>query len=663
MSAIEPGPPSSGVVARLESAFAGVAGADARIDPSELQKALGLKSEYLARRIFAMFDRDGNGIIEKAEFLDRVRGLVFGTDRQKLRFVFRLHDHDEDGFITRQELDRIVHLSLLEDGIEAAPGQARALVNQLFFVADQNRDGKITFDELEATVRRYPQVLRQITRSEASWLAPNECLLTGLGPGMTTWERVAVYAGTHGLLVAFVALWLCANGALFAEAVLRYQQKGAGPLVQIARGCGACLNFDSALVLVPMLRSFLTWIRRTPLHHLVPVDDSVSFHKLVGYAIVVFSVVHTGAHLLNYALVLPQPVHRYVLGTRAGLTGVGLIVALLIMAWFARGAVRRSGRFERFYFSHLLYWIWFPLLLAHGPVFWMWGAVPLVGYLIERVLRAARRSTRTEIVRTTVLRSGVTRVDIRKPDGFDQGPGDYAFVRVPALAPHEWHPFTISSAPERPHSFSMHVRSLGNWTGALRRLAEAREREGSAAPVPVFLDGPFGTPTAHIFAQKYAVMVGAGIGVTPFASILESILLRSRSGDPMALRKVHFVWLNRDQYSFEWFAELLAELEALDRGSVLEIHTYLTGARLDLKSAALGLAREVLHAAGHRDLVTGLRARTHLGRPDWDELLGRIAAEHAPDRVGLFFCGPSPLGRELRRACRRHGLRFRQEHF
>ena len=32
------------------------------------------------------------------------------------------------------------------------------------------------------------------------------------------------------------------------------------------------------------------------------------------------------------------------------------------------------------------------------------------------------------------------------------------------IAIHEWHPFTISSAPEDPNYFSVHIRGVGHWT-------------------------------------------------------------------------------------------------------------------------------------------------------------------------------------------------------
>ena len=42
----------------------------------------------------------------------------------------------------------------------------------------------------------------------------------------------------------------------------------------------------------------------------------------------------------------------------------------------------------------------------------------------------------------------------------------------------------------------------------------------------IFIDGPFGAPSSNIFRAEHAVLIGTGIGVTPFASILQSIMHR-----------------------------------------------------------------------------------------------------------------------------------------
>lgn len=39
----------------------------------------------------------------------------------------------------------------------------------------------------------------------------------------------------------------------------------------------------------------------------------------------------------------------------------------------------------------------------------------------------------------------------------------------------------------------------------------------------VAIDGPFGTASEDVFRYEVVMLVGAGIGVTPFASILKSV--------------------------------------------------------------------------------------------------------------------------------------------
>ena len=45
-------------------------------------------------------------------------------------------------------------------------------------------------------------------------------------------------------------------------------------------------------------------------------------------------------------------------------------------------------------------------------------------------------------------------------------------------------------------------------------------------PLEIFVDGPFGSPSSNIYRAEHAVLIGTGIGITPFASILQSIMHR-----------------------------------------------------------------------------------------------------------------------------------------
>jgi NADPH oxidase len=90
----------------------------------------------------------------------------------------------------------------------------------------------------------------------------------------------------------------------------------------------------------------------------------------------------------------------------------------------------------------------------------------------------------------------------------------------------------------------------------------------------VYIDGPFGSASEDVFKYEVAVLVGAGIGVTPFASILKSIWYRMNYPQKRTrLQKVYFFWVCRDFGSFEWFRSLLLAIEAQDMSQQIEIHT------------------------------------------------------------------------------------------
>ena len=49
--------------------------------------------------VFDTFDHDCNGVISFDEFVDGLSTLLRGRDDQRLRWVFKLYDHNGKGFI------------------------------------------------------------------------------------------------------------------------------------------------------------------------------------------------------------------------------------------------------------------------------------------------------------------------------------------------------------------------------------------------------------------------------------------------------------------------------------------------------------------------------------------------------------------------------------
>lgn len=265
-------------------------------------------------------------------------------------------------------------------------------------------------------------------------------------------------------------------------------------------------------------------------------------------------------------------------------------------------------------------------------------------------------------------------IQFRKPS-MKYKAGQWLFLNVPSVSRQQWHPFTITSCPFDPY-ISVHVRQVGDFTRALGDAlgagpAQAKFFEGDTTgmyeialqngqKMPALrIDGPYGAPAEDVFENEIAVLIGTGIGVTPWASILKNIWhLRNGPNPPTRLRRVEFIWVCKDTTSFEWFQVLLSSLEEqsseearLPNGGseFLKIHTYLTQ-KLDVDTAQ----NIVLNSVGATvDPLTELRSRTNFGRPDFTRLLTGMR-EGILDRtyltglegnmrtnVGVYFCGPN----------------------
>ncbi|CAG8589064.1 1720_t:CDS:2 [Paraglomus occultum] len=86
---------------------------------------LGLEKNLITDRIFKFFDQDGNGIINFSELVCGLSILCKGNLEEKMKCAFKGYDLDDDGKISKQELQKIFkayfHLSteLVRDVVKA----------------------------------------------------------------------------------------------------------------------------------------------------------------------------------------------------------------------------------------------------------------------------------------------------------------------------------------------------------------------------------------------------------------------------------------------------------------------------------------------------------------------------------------------------------------
>ncbi|XP_069480335.1 NADPH oxidase 5 [Ambystoma mexicanum] len=756
--------------------FESIAEEGKEISLGEFKSALKVKESFFAERFFALFDSDGSGSISLDELLKALNLLIHGNETDKLRFLFQVYDVDGSGSIDPDELRTVIKSCLSESAISLPEEKLDDLTLALFESADKDNSGSITFEELKEELENFPEVMENLTISAANWLKPPSNEKKRHTPRYLT----PAYWHNNRSKLLFMCCYACVNILLFTMHALKHSS--FGHWVMLAKGCGQCLNFNCTFIVVLMLRRCLTWLRTTWVVRILPLDQNVVFHELVGYAVFAFTVVHTAAHIVNFVNLTQNPgsysLWEYLLTTRPGIgwiyglasiTGVVLQLLICLTLVCSSTFVRKGGHFEVFYWTHLSYiWVW-VLLVLHGPQFWKWFLVPGLMFLLEKVIGiAVSHIGGLYIVETNLLPSKVTHLVIKRPQFFQYKPGDYVYVNIPAIAKYEWHPFTISSAPEQPDFIWLHIRSLGQWTNRLyeyfrrpepmnqvpKRLTRnlrakrcqrwmqdkllnsvafdglvasnkddrieltsyklTRFADFELVEIPInsdtnempqlremsakmsethrfcnikcYFDGPYGTPTRRIFTSEHAVLVGAGIGITPFASILQSIMYRYRmrkqncpncqyswcetlKDNEMKLRKVDFIWINRDQKFFEWFVSLLTKLE-LDQadeepdGRFLEMHMYMTSALSmnDMKAIGLQMALDLLAKKEMRDSITGLRTRTQPGRPDWNKVFQKINNENK-GKVHVFFCGSPVLAKVIKAHCEQFNFKFFKENF
>lgn len=644
----------------IEAAFRSFAGRDFLIDYPEWKTALGIKNDFLVKRIFDLVDTDGTGFIDFDEFLVFAAHLYSDDKRKRLEFVFRMYDLDDDGAIEKDDVRTLIEASLVEQQVTLEEDVVTELVGHFMRKADLDKDRKISIDEFIDVIGEYPGIDEQFSIYAASWLNRGSRFKAPKIKAANLMLQLRSWWYSRRREWAWALLYIWANIGLFLFTAHYYAELGAGTAAQIARGAGACLNLNMALVLLPMCKSFWTWIQHTTFERYFPVDSLRSMHGAIGRAIVALSLIHIDAHIADQSISNQAIVDSFLLSP-VGATGAVATLALGIMFYFSYS--RQRHRREVFVATHMLYAVFFGVMLFHSPTLWQWLTVPLLLYAADCGVRMWRKTRSIRIVEIKPLAEGVTRVYFAKPKNFEFYPGDYLRLWIKDISGFQWHPFTISAAPEA-STIGVHVRNNGDWTGALHnfsRNAALADKKWVAK-----IDGPYSAPSTKIERSNVAVLIAAGIGVTPFSSVLQSIVLRhqrARSERSKPNQTIYFHWLNRSQHAYEWFLELLSEAEAVLGPERFKPHIHLTSLTHDLTNIAMQVAMDAYHEKHGRDPITNLNAMTSAGRPNWDSIFNAVSAAHPGEPVDVFFCGPAELSDAVRRKCRKHGLFYHEDKF
>eukprot|EP00057_Strongylocentrotus_purpuratus_P011839 XP_011666313.1 PREDICTED: dual oxidase 2 [Strongylocentrotus purpuratus] len=496
------------------------------------------------------------------------------------------------------------------------------------------------------------------------------------------YNSITSYIENNKLEIFWVTLYMSIMCGFFLQKFFQYrtfsEHVGTRRITSwglpITRGAAAALMFTYSTLLVTVCRNTITKLRETFLSHYIPFDAYLSFHKLVAYTSLGWSVLHAIGHGVNFYhlstqaaedmyCILPDvwfrshvfpKFHHWIGTTVTGVTAMALVIVCTIIFVFASQYSRRRV-FRLFWMTHQLYVVYFILMTLHGsarliqPVsFYYFCLGPVILFTLDKIVSIGRRKVEIPVLQANILPSDVTNLVFKRPSTFEYKSGQWVRIACMVLGGNEYHPFTLTSAPHE-ENLSLHIRAVGPWTMNLRSTYDSKLVLGEPLP-KIYLDGPYGEGHQDWYKFDVAILVGAGIGVTPFASILKDIVNKSTGNSKFSCKKVYFVWVTRTQKHFEWLTEIIKDVEDHDTNDMVSVHIFITQffQEFDLRTTMLYICEQNFYKVSSRSLFTGLRSVTHFGRPEFYTMLESIRQNHTEvKKFGIFSCGPLGINKAL----------------
>lgn len=677
------------------------------LSKNEFADALGMKPDSLfVKQMFNCVDKDKDGQISFQEFLDTVDLFSRGKTDAKLRIIFDMCDDDGNGVIDKQELTKMLR-SLVDIAKTNSLGedQVTEIIQGMFETAGLQSKEQLSFEDFKTVMKDYKGDFIAIgldcKGAKHNFLdtSTNVARMTSFQIGQPQENRrnrylrqkynhLATYLEEYRQHIFYLFIFFVINAVLFLERFIFYAyftehmdlRHVMGVGIAFTRGSAASLSFCYSVLLLTMCRNLITRVREVSLHQFIPLDSHVQFHKIVAVTALFFTLIHTMGHCINFYHVSTQPLDHlrcltqemnfdsdfkptitfWLFQTVTGITGIILFLLVCIIFIFAHPRIRQKA-YSYFWSTHSLYVLLYILSLVHGlakltgaPRFWMFFVGPAILFTLDKIISLQTKYMELEILETELLPSDVTRVKFKRPPNFKYLSGQWIRMSCTNFKSREYHSLTLTSAPHENY-LSVHVKAQGPWSWKLRNYLDPNNLNDDPLP-KIRLEGPYGGGNQDWYKFEVAVMVGGGIGVTPYASILNDLVFGTSTNrySGVACKKVYFLWVCPSHRHFEWFIDVLRDVERRDVTNVLEVHIFITQFfhKFDLRTTMLYICETHFQRISNCSMFTGLKAVNHFGRPDMTAFLKFVQQQHSyVSKVGVFSCGPSSMTKNLTKAC------------
>ncbi|XP_066157034.1 dual oxidase isoform X2 [Euwallacea fornicatus] len=672
----------------------------------EFASALGMKTDAVfVTKMFNIVDKDGDGRISFQEFLDTIVLFSRGKTDDKLRIIFDMCDNDRNGVIDKQEFSEMLR-SLVEIArtTSLSDDHVTELIDGMFQDAGLQHKNYLTYQDFKEMMREYKGDFVAIgldcKGAKQNFLdtSTNVARMTSfhIEPSIDSdksflrlkWDSLTTFLEENRQNIFYLFLFYVVTIALFVERFIHYSFMAEhtdlrhimGVGIAITRGSAASLSFCYSMLLLTMCRNSITKLKEFTVQQYIPLDANIQFHKIAACTALFFSLLHTVGHIVNFYHVSTQPLENlkcltneirfpsdykpgisfWLFQTITGVTGVLLFIIMCVIVVFAHPTIRKKA-YKFFWFTHSLYVLLYALSLIHGlarltgaPRFWIFFIGPGIIFTLDKVVSMRTRYIPLDVLETELLPSDVIKIKFYRPPNLKYLSGQWVRLACTAFNDREFHSFTLTSAPHE-NFLSCHIKAQGPWTWKLRNYFDPCNYNPEDQP-KILLEGPFGGGNQDWYKFEVAVMVGGGIGVTPYASILNDLVFGTSTNrySGVACKKVYFLWICPSHKHFEWFIDVLRDVERKDVTNVLEIHIFITQFfhKFDLRTTMLYICENHFQRLSKTSIFTSLKAVNHFGRPDMTSFLKFVQKRHSyVSKIGVFSCGPRPLTKSVMSAC------------
>ncbi|HUY17443.1 MAG TPA: ferredoxin reductase family protein [Acidimicrobiales bacterium] len=285
------------------------------------------------------------------------------------------------------------------------------------------------------------------------------------------------------------------------------------------------------MLVMVVLMSRVPWLERS-----VGQDQLVRWHRRIGGWPVGLIALHVLLITWGYAQLTSASFFRQLWTFIMHYPDVlesAVALGLLAMAGVTSARiVRRRLEYETWWVVHLYVYLALGLAFFHqikiGVMFlghpgtralwiatWVVAAVSVASFRVALpVIRNLRHQLRVSSVREET--PGVYSVVVtgRQINQLAVSGGQYFQWRF--MTRELWwhaHPYSLSALPQAPY-LRVTVKGLGGHSNSMAHLKPGTR---------VIVEGPYGTFTRHSMSTKRALLVGAGVGVTPLLALLEDL--------------------------------------------------------------------------------------------------------------------------------------------